>query len=90
MFWWQWLVIFIVESLVGMVIISSIIGCASYGSLFHKLDGFELMNPIWWYKNTNVNPFGAAMASLGFTILCPIGAIGYWFYKLCTIGGKRK
>lgn len=51
--------------------------------------GWELCNPYWSYKyHTNVNVFGAIMLSLLYTILCPIGAICYWFYKLCTIGRK--
>ena len=89
MFWWQWLVVFIVGNFPGMFIISIVIGCASYSSPFHKLEGFEFMNPLWWYKNTSVNPFGAVICALGFTAICPIAALGYWFYKLCTVGRKK-
>ena len=90
MLWWQWLVILIFWNAVGIFIIATAVGSSNYGSAFHKIEGFEVMNPRWWYNNTNVNPFGAVICTLGFTIVCPIGAIGYWFYKLCTIGGKRK
>ena len=55
----------------------------------------ELFNPVTIYKNHKVNYFGALMICLGFTILFPTLAIGYWiycllwlFYKLCTIGRK--
>lgn len=52
-------------------------------------DGWELCNPYWAYRYyKGVNWFGAIMLSLLYTILCPIGAICYWFYKLCTIGRR--
>lgn len=72
---------------IGGVVIDAIIVASCNGPLKHT-EGFEFVNPIWWYHNYPVNPFGAAMCSLGFTILCPVGAIGYWFYKLCTIGRR--
>lgn len=50
-------------------------------------DGWELVNPYWVYHyNKSVNWFGAIMLALGYAILCPIGALCYWFYKLCTVG----
>lgn len=56
----------------------------------HKYtDGWELCNPYWAYHyHKGVNWFGAIVLSLLYTILCPIGAICYWFYKLCTIGRR--
>lgn len=52
-------------------------------------DGWELCNPYWAYKyHKGVNWFGAIMLSLLYTALCPIGAVCYWFYKLCTIGRR--
>ena len=52
-------------------------------------DGWELCNPYWAYQyHKGVNWFGATMLSLLFTALCPIGAVCYWFYKLCTIGRR--
>ena len=52
-------------------------------------DGWELCNPCWAYKyHDSVNWFGATMLSLLFTALCPIGAVCYWFYKLCTVGRR--
>jgi hypothetical protein len=52
-------------------------------------DGWELCNPCeayWYYRK--VNWFGAIVLSLVYTALCPIGALIYWFYKLCTVGRK--
>lgn len=51
-------------------------------------DGFEVCNPYWTYKRYKVNWFGACMISLLYAALCPVTAIGYWFYKLCTIGRR--
>ena len=51
--------------------------------------GYELVNPYWChYYHTSLNWFGAIVVSLFYTTLCPIVAIGYWFYKLCTVGRK--
>lgn len=51
--------------------------------------GWEICNPYWSYQyHTSVNWFGAIALSLLYSILCPIGAICYWFYKLCTVGRK--
>ena len=52
-------------------------------------DGFEICNPYWAYKyHKSVNWFGAFIVSLLYTALCPITAIFYWFYKLCTVGRR--
>lgn len=52
-------------------------------------EGWELCNPYWAYKyHKGVNWFGAIMLSLLHTVLCPIGAFCYWFYKLCTVGRR--
>lgn len=54
-----------------------------------KAAGFEFVNPVFIYNNTKVNWFGAVVLMLFFSFLCPIGAIGYWFYKLCVVGRKE-
>ena len=52
-------------------------------------DGWEFVNPYYVYKYCKlVNWFGAIMIALLFTGICPIGAVFYWFYKLCTVGRK--
>jgi hypothetical protein len=85
---WQIIWIIIVFQVAGLVCIVGLMSLA--GKPLSGVEGFEFVNPLWWYRNYSVNPFGAAMAAFGFTILCPIGAVSYWFYKLCTVGGKRK
>lgn len=84
-----WLkIIFIIGILtIGEVVIDAIIVTSCHGPL-RETEGFEFVNPVWWYRNYPVNPFGAVMCALGFTILCPVMAIGYWFYKLCTVGRR--
>ena len=54
-------------------------------------DNMDFFNPCWLYcKHSSVNWFGAIMLCILFTILCPIGAICYWFYKLCTVGRRSR
>lgn len=58
-------------------------------SVHLNTNGFELVNPYWChYYHTSLNWFGAIVASLFYTTLCPIAAIGYWLYKLCTVGRR--
>ena len=52
-------------------------------------NGWELCNPYWIYQyHKSVNWFGAIILALVFNLLCPPISIGYWFYKLCTVGRK--
>lgn len=88
MLWWQWLGGGLFLSVLDLSICIVMI-CNAKGPL-GDVEGLEFMNPLWWYRNYSVNPFGATMCSLFFTILCPIGAVGYWFYKLCTVGRKKE
>lgn len=50
--------------------------------------GFEFVNPFFVYKHNKVNWFGALVLALFYSMLCPIGTLCYWFYKICTIGRK--
>lgn len=53
-----------------------------------KFDDFSFLNPIKIYKTYHVNYFGAALICIVYNFMCPIGSIGYWFYKICTFGRK--
>ena len=88
MLWWEWLLLGLLLYTIGLGICAAII-CNAKGPL-SDVEGFEFMNPLWWYRNYPVNPFGAMMCLLFFIILCPIGAVCYWFYKLCTVGRKKE
>ena len=61
--------------------------CAIWSSNMRTV-GWELCNPYWAYQYHHVNWFGAIILSLLYTAFCPIGAVGYWFYKLCTVGRR--
>ena len=59
-------------------------------SAYLDTDGWELVNPYWChYHHISLNWLGAIVVSLFYTILCPIGAIAYWFYKICTVGRRK-
>ena len=73
---------------IGVYNIIGLVFCSIEG-ISKDANGLEFMNPRWVYsKHTNLNWFGAIMLSLVCTVICPIGAICYWFHKLCTIGRK--
>ena len=48
--------------------------------------GFEFVNPVHIYKESNVNVFGAIFVSILTSFICPIGTILYWFYKIIIVG----
>lgn len=58
------------------------------GGVLSEFDDFSFMNPIKIYKTYKVNYFGATIICIIYNLLCPIGSIGYWFYKICTFGRK--
>lgn len=76
------------------MLLLSIILCNMLGAAFctvwasQKAKGWELCNPYWTHVYHKVNWLGAIMLSLIYNALCPIGAICYWIYKLCTVGRR--
>ena len=51
---------------------------------------FDFLNPISNYKTwTSMNWFGVIFWTLFFNLICPVIAICYWFWKLCTVGRKN-
>ena len=77
------------ETLVAVLFAWTMVGagiCAAIGEK-SRADGWELCNPYWVYQyNKDVNWFGAIFLALLYSLACPLGAICYWFYKLCTVG----
>ena len=57
-------------------------------TIFYYTEGLEFLNPYVIYKLLKVNQLGAILVCLLFNILCPVLSLGYWFYKLCTIGRR--
>lgn len=51
-------------------------------------DGLQYLNPIYIHEQARVNWFGAIMIMLFYIVLCPLAAVCYWFYKLCTVGRR--
>lgn len=55
--------------------------------IFLYVEDFSFFNPIRNYKKWNrMNWFGVIFFTLLLTIIFPVFALGYWFYKLCTVG----
>lgn len=79
MLWWQTLIIIeVVHNFFGLVL-----ACGMDST------GFQFVNPIWIYRHYGVNVFGAIILTILFNLICPIGSICYWFYKLCTVGRRK-
>jgi hypothetical protein len=51
-------------------------------------EGCEAVNPLWIYKHYNLSWFGAICLCILYHLLAPVYAIGYWIYKLYTVGRR--
>ena len=83
---WDWIVIFLAYNFImaiGLLIVSHTVHTG--GALEHA-PGWSFVNPWVIYHYNHVNWFGAFMVALWYTLLCPIGAVAYWFYRCCTVG----
>ena len=80
---------FTLWSIVGGIfgIIPILCTCKSCGAIGQS-EGLEFVNPIFIYKHNRVNWFGAIVVSIVYGFICPAATVGYWFYKLCTVGRK--
>ena len=73
---------FILWNIIGCVI------CAAYAATYNIRD-WRLFNPYHAYRSiTFLNWFGAIVVSIFYTVFCPLGAVLYWFKKICTVGRK--
>lgn len=77
----------ILWSIIGFFILLIVAGCNQNGMLWNA-EYCEFMNPCYVYKEKKVNWFGAIMLVLLYTAICPILALCYWFYRLCTVGRR--
>ena len=48
----------------------------------------DFFNPYWIYTHVPVNIIGCILLTIVIHVLNPIIAIGYWIYKICTVGRK--
>ena len=78
------ILIFISWNMFGGLILGTIAACTPLGNVH----GLPCFNPIWLYRNYKLNWVGAFLCALGLNLCCPIATIGYWFYKLCTVGRR--
>jgi hypothetical protein len=85
MYWYDWLSVIFIWSIVGGFSLV-MTHCGGSGGAIDMAEGWEFVNPIHIHKYNNVNWFGAFIVTLIYNALCPIGAVCYWFYKLCTFG----
>ena len=80
----------IIFNVIFCLMVWSICGAIILGLLgvVDEFDDLSYVNPIKIYRIYRVNYLGATLICIIYNLLCPIGSIGYWFYKLCTFGRK--
>ena len=83
--WCDWLMDIFIWSFIGGITLTVVNGFQGRGAI-GMAKGWEFVNPVHVYKYNYVNWFGAFIVALIYNALCPIGAVCYWFYKLCTFG----
>ena len=79
--------ILIIWNLVGLMIHSAIHILTENSTCY--CNGFEYLNPRWALENYYMlNLFGIIVVVLFLNVICPLATLGYWFYKLCTLGRR--
>ena len=56
--------------------------CSSDNVTFLFRSRFEFVNPVYFYKNSDLNIFESIFVSTFMGLICPIGTIIYWICKL--------
>ncbi len=84
---WEIILYACLWQLVGFVV-WIVLGACFHIQVIEYSFGIEFVNPLVIYKQTRVNWFGAFFLATLYGLVCPIATIGYWFYKLCTVGRK--
>lgn len=67
--------------IIGWNALGFIIGCGIG-------EWYQLNPKLIWEQYDTVNIFGCTVLTIVLNLLCPVFSIGYWFYKLCTVGRK--
>lgn len=90
--WYIWILIFFGWHILGFIVagVGASTGDAALGmgGALSRAEGLEFVNPCFIYKHNEVNWFGAIVVCIAYSLLMPLCTIGYWFYKLCTVGRK--
>ena len=88
MLWLDWLLLLVAWHFFGVILLVFVFCTSSLSGALTFAQGFEFVNPVFIYRHNSVNWFGAIMLCLVYSSLLPICTIGYWIYKLCTVGRK--
>lgn len=77
-----------IKTIIAILVLWNFIGFLIVEKIAEKLEceGVECLNPFIIYEEIPVNYFGCICLTILFNIFCPLLSIGYWVYKLCTIG----
>lgn len=77
----------IIEGLIVFYIVLQL--ALLFGIFLDEIDvGLAWFNPLWLYQHLPVNWFGAFFVALIGNLMFIPFAVGYWMYKVCTIGRK--
>lgn len=82
-----WFVILTIWSIIGLMILLFLGGAMKVDLIRYAL-GVEFLNPLVIYQQVRVNWFGAFFLAILYNAMSPLIAVGYWIYKLCTVGRK--
>lgn len=83
------IIAFVIAWQVAGLILIALGKCMRTEGVLRHTRGWEFVNPAYVYTYNKVNYFGAVVVALGYTCLCPAGALSYWFYKACTVGREK-
>ena len=77
---------------IEQIVVSLILGTMLEAAAILQFDydyAFNIFYPIINYKHwKNMNWFGVILFTTILNLVCPVLSIGFWFFKLCTVGRK--
>lgn len=82
------MVLFGIWNILGFGILAGLLFTLETDGAIGAAEGIEFVNPVFVHKHNRVNWFGAFVVATFYGLICPVATIGYWFYKICTIGVK--
>lgn len=75
-------------SVVGALFFFPIMSFYCSNGAVGKAEGIEFVNPAFVHKHNKVNWFGAFIVATLYGLISPFATMGYWIYKLCTVGRR--
>ena len=77
---------------IEQIVVSLILGTMLEAAAILQFDydyAFNIFNPVLNYKRwKKLNWFGVILFTTILNLICPVLSIGFWFFKLCTVGRK--